>query len=157
MNTKHKGNITESRIIYEFVKRNIPVLIPFGDNERYDLIVEIDGVFKRIQCKTAHYKNGCVMFNTCSSQTHRGNGKQSYKGQIDYFAVYCPPLDKCYVCHVDDVNTHEGVLRIEPTKNHQKKRIKWAKDFEFTETFTPSTMVVQGAVNAEVLGSSPRG
>lgn len=36
MNSKDKGNIGESRIIYEFVKRNIQVALPFGDNARYD-------------------------------------------------------------------------------------------------------------------------
>lgn len=157
MNTKQKGDITESRIIFEFTRLGIPVLIPFGDNQRYDLVVEINNEFKKIQCKTGFYKNGCVVFNTCSSQTHRGNGKQSYRGQIDYFAVYCPQLDSCYVCHVDDVNIHEGILRVDKPKNNQVKKIKWAKDYEFHKTFTPSTKVVQRTVNAKGLGSNPRG
>lgn len=157
MNSKDKGNVTESRFVFEFVKLGYNVLLPFGDNCRYDMVIEQGNNFYRIQCKTGQYKNGCVRFNTCSSQTHRGKGKQSYRGQIDYFAIYCIELDKCYICHVNNVNIHEGVFRVEPTKNHQNKRVRWAKDFELLETFTPSTTVVQGAVNTEVLGSNPRG
>lgn len=43
MNTKDKGNIGEAVILAEFMKKGIPVSIPFGDNARYDLIAEFNG------------------------------------------------------------------------------------------------------------------
>ena len=48
MNSKKKGDIGESRILYEFVKRGIQVAIPFGDNARYDLIAEFNGKLNKI-------------------------------------------------------------------------------------------------------------
>lgn len=43
MNTKSKGNIGEIRIASEFIKRGCIVSFLFGDNARYDLVVDIMG------------------------------------------------------------------------------------------------------------------
>ena len=40
MNTNTLGNMTESVILTEFQKNEIPVLIPFGRNEPYDFVVD---------------------------------------------------------------------------------------------------------------------
>ena len=40
METHRKGDLTEAIVIAELTKREIPVSIPFGDNERYDIVVE---------------------------------------------------------------------------------------------------------------------
>jgi hypothetical protein len=70
-------------------------------------------------------------FNTVSSYAHhRKGGKRNYRGQVDYFAVYVPQIQKYYLVPVDVVGTKEGVLRLEPTKNKQEKHIRWAKEYE---------------------------
>lgn len=38
----------------EFMKLGYPVLTPYGDCQRYDFVVEINGKFYRIQSKTAN-------------------------------------------------------------------------------------------------------
>ena len=48
MNSKAKGQLSEARVLYEFQKYNIPVCLPWGDNERYDMVAEFDGKFNRI-------------------------------------------------------------------------------------------------------------
>lgn len=58
--TKKTGNKAESVILSEFVKSDIPVLLPFGDNEKYDLVVEINKNFYSIQVKHGLYKNGVI-------------------------------------------------------------------------------------------------
>jgi len=129
MNSKRKGNITEAAILTEFIKRGIPVLLPFGDNERYDMVIEVNGDFKRIQCKTGRYRNGCVNFQCCSSQAHRGKGYQSYKDDIDYFAVYCEELNLHALVPIELSKKTEAHLRVENTKNLQTKNIVWFSDF----------------------------
>ena len=42
VNTKRYGNIGEAMAISLFVKHGIPIAIPFGDNEKYDLIAEFN-------------------------------------------------------------------------------------------------------------------
>src|SRR5262249_30713483 len=52
-NTKSIGEVSEAIILAEFLKAGFPVLLPFGDNQRYDMVVEVGGRFLRVQCKTA--------------------------------------------------------------------------------------------------------
>lgn len=61
---------------------------------------------------------------------HRKGGTRNYRGQIDYFAVYVPQIQKYYLVPVDIVGTKEGVLRLEPTRNKQEKHVRWAKEYE---------------------------
>jgi len=105
-------------------------LTPFGDNQRYDLVVDLRTKFLKIQCKTGRIKAGAIIFPTSSSQAHRGKGRQSYRGQIDLFAVYCPENRRVYVVPVDDVGTCEGSLRIEATKNNQTIGCRMAADYD---------------------------
>ena len=43
MDTKGVGNIGEAKVLCKFVELGIPVYLPFGDNERSDLIAEFNG------------------------------------------------------------------------------------------------------------------
>lgn len=88
MNTKRYGNIGEAVAIGSFVKKGIPVYLPFGDNERADLIAEFGGKLNKIQVKTSvKTDNGTVSFSVVSSTKHRKNGcKHKYtKDEVDYF------------------------------------------------------------------------
>lgn len=59
--------------------------VPFGENTRYDLIVEADGEIQRVQCKTGWLRKGAIEFPTSSSYYHYPNGKprqRHYQGQV---------------------------------------------------------------------------
>jgi hypothetical protein len=69
------------------------LLVPFGENTRYDLVIDDGDRLARVQCKTGRLRNGAITFNTCSSYAHHSNPrviKRDYQGEIDYFAVFCP-------------------------------------------------------------------
>ena len=69
------------------------VSVPFGENTRYDLVLDDGERLLRVQCKTGRLTKGCVEFRTSSSYAHHPNPKPTqrhYRGQIDCFAVYCP-------------------------------------------------------------------
>jgi hypothetical protein len=125
------GEISEAAILVELLKSGETILTPFGDNQRYDLVLDRDGTFVRVQCKTGILRNGVIKFNTCSSSSHRTNGgNRDYRGQADLFAVYCHETDKVYLIPVDDAPRTGMSLRVEPTANNSKN-VKWAKDYEF--------------------------
>jgi hypothetical protein len=88
-NTKKIGEISEAIVIAEFLKSGFPVLLPFGDNQRYDMVVEVDGRFLRVQCKTARtLRGGAVLcFNTRSTNRTRPIASSSYRNQADLFAA----------------------------------------------------------------------
>lgn len=128
MNSKDIGNITEAKIISRFLEYGHTVSTVFGDNARYDIIVDIGDELLRVQCKTGRIRNGRVSFNT-SSVSPFTNKQNNYLGQIDLFAIYCPDNDKCYGVPPTHVGISKGYLRIEEPKKRNPK-IVWAETYE---------------------------
>jgi len=128
------GEISEAAIIARFIHLGYIVLTPFGGNQRYDLIVEDDDEkLWRIQCKTGRIQNnGTVIAFDTANHNVTGKNKQwrHYRGQCDYFAVYCEKLNKIYLISVDEVGVASVNLRLMPAKNNQEKSVRWAKDYE---------------------------
>ncbi len=133
MNTKQVGEVSEAQVLGALLLSGEIVLQPFGDNQRYDLVVDRDGEFVRIQCKTGRLADGVVSFAACSSSVHRGGTKRDYRTDADFFGVYCPETKMCYLVPVGEVGRTEGTLRIDPPKNHQQRKVRWAKDYEIQE------------------------
>lgn len=130
MNSKTIGEKSEAIVLAKFFLLGWVVLIPFGDSQRYDFVIDRGNGFERIQVKTARLINGAIEFNTYSSQAHRGKGKLGYKGQCDYFVGYCPQNSKVYMIKVDDCGERGVKLRIDPPKNNQKEKVRDAAEFE---------------------------
>jgi hypothetical protein len=123
------GNEGEAMVLAALVSRGYHVLTPFGEGHSYDMVVDLGrSGFLRVQCKTAWPVKGCLVFN-CRSTDH-GRGPQSYRGLADNFGVYFPPRRSVYLVPIDAVAEFEGRLRLEPTRNNQKRRIRFAADFE---------------------------
>jgi hypothetical protein len=114
------------------------VLIPFGENTRYDLVVEDCGRFLKVQCKTGRLTSGSVRFRVCSMYYHHPDkrGKRSssrpYTGEVDFFGVHCPDTDAVYLVPAGDVEDciNMVTLRVSPPKNNQVKKVRWAADYE---------------------------
>jgi hypothetical protein len=120
--------MTEAMVLSAFEQRGFDVLIPFGDGHPYDLAVHLKGIeFLRVQCKTARPHGGCLVFNARS--TDHGRGPRSYVGLADIFGVYFPPRQAVYLVPIDGVANFEGRLRLEPTRNNQRRGIRMAADF----------------------------
>ena len=128
------GLRTEGAILGELVRRGYQVLLPFGQNQRYDLVLDMDGSFMRAQCKTGRLRNGCVIF---SAQSVRSNTRKAvfrhYKEDVELFLVHCPETDRIYAIPIEEVTRSHGTLRIDPTSNGQEKYVRWARDFELPE------------------------
>ncbi len=132
--TNTVGEISESAIITRFLQLGYVVLTPYGGNQRYDLVVEDgEGQLWRIQCKSAWFaeENTVLRFST-ANHTVTGQNRQPrhYRGQCDYFAVYCDKLSKVYLISVDEVGTTNACLRLREPKTNHVKNIRWAKDYE---------------------------
>lgn len=131
MNSKTKGNISEAIILAHLLKSGHSISIPFGNNSRYDLILDDGAHLLRVQCKTATYKNGCVVFSIASVNGFNGK-KTNYVGTIDLFIVYCPQLDSIYKIPIQEAPTKSSmVLRVDaPKLNTNTKSIKWASKYK---------------------------
>jgi hypothetical protein len=128
------GDRSTLAIMLALEDAGLAVFVPFGENTRYDLIVD-DGVrLARVQCKTGRLRTGAVRFRTSSTYAHHPNPgyiTRDYLGQIDLFAVYCPETAGVYLIPIEDMPTrHQGALRVVPARNGQKRSIRSAADYE---------------------------
>ncbi len=126
------GQRSEGAIIGELVRRGFGVLLPFGVNQRYDLVVDLGGQFVRAQCKTGRLRSGSIHFRTNSMRSNTRQALQrNYVGDADIFLVYCPENRGVYVVPVEIAPPGGHMyLRVDPTVNRQFKRINWARNFE---------------------------
>lgn len=132
---KTLGMIGEEAIILECLKNNIVVSKPIGDNAPYDLVVDINDKFKKIQVKTTEKIQGngtmqWVIFK--ARQNHKIHRRELYGDEIDGFCLYC--LENNYIGYIskDDCNSkYQIILRIDEPKNNMKKGIKYAKNYTF--------------------------
>jgi PD-(D/E)XK endonuclease len=129
---KQVGERTQGIILARFMAYEYTILIPFGDSTRYDLVIEKGGEFWRIQCKTGRInrQRDGLEFNT-SSMDARTWVRRHYRGEIDYFAVYCEETDGVYLVPIAEIpgNT-QATLRFDPPRNNQKKGVRMAADYE---------------------------
>jgi hypothetical protein len=120
--------VTEGAVLGELTKLGLDVLVPFRHDLPYDPVVHIpDGPFLRVQCKSGRERDGCVVFNSAS--TDHGSGRQDYRGWADVFAVHCPTLDRVFMVPVDAAASRGTCLRLEPTRNGQRARTRPADEY----------------------------
>lgn len=131
VNPKARGERSEAHILAAVVERGYAPSIPFGNNQRYDIILDDGKNLLRIQCKTGWVENGSLIFQTSSKNGFTGK-RTAYTGQIDFFLVYSPETKKVYKVPVEAAPKNCMYLRLETLKsNAPKKSVHWAKEFEF--------------------------
>ena len=132
MTSKDVGNITEVSCMLEFMKLGYPVLTPYGDCQRYDFVVEINGKFYRIQSKTAndaYINEGYIVFRCDNTTTKDGKVVHHFydENEIDYFSTFYDA--KCYLVPVNE-RSREKRLRFTAPKNGQIRGITFASEYE---------------------------
>jgi hypothetical protein len=125
------GLRTEAAILSHLVRTGYAVLLPFGVNQRYDLVVDIGGEFVRAQCKTGRMRNGTIEFNTHSIVTSKTRiVSRGYGGEADVFLVKCPESDAIYCVPVDIAPRGSMCLRLDPCRNRQQQCVNWAAEYQ---------------------------
>lgn len=92
--TKSIGDIGESAILADLVKKGHKVLIPFGESLPFDLVAYINGQFVRIQVKTVN-GNGKVIPVRLRTISNSKVSKTYSAEDTDYIAVYDITTDTC--------------------------------------------------------------
>jgi PD-(D/E)XK endonuclease len=128
------GSISEAKILARFVELRWEVLIAWRRSRRYDMVIEKEGRFYRVPCKTGRLsKDGSVITFNAYNVNGTSGVKKTYLGEVDYFAVYCPQNGKTYFIALDEklgATSTDYRLRLLPTKNNQEKNIRLAADYE---------------------------
>jgi hypothetical protein len=133
--TKWKGDATEALILWKLLSAGIVVLVPWGDNARYDLVAAINDRFVRIQCKTGRLRSRYVAFGTYGV----GRDGKRYRylpGEIDYYGVRCLETAGVYlVPYIEAGSSASPQLRVElpspgSTGGRQTARVRWAAKYD---------------------------
>lgn len=144
MNSKDKGNIGEAIILAEFVKRNIQVSIPFGDNARYDLIAEFNGKLNRIQVKYCNQKiteNDSITCPCSSSLNHITNKKlSSYENDIDYMAFYLTQWNVCLLVPIEKIGTRKTIIFRRTAPRNNQSNVNFIQDYLFDKILCVETL-----------------
>lgn len=133
MEPKRTGSVGESLVIYEFAKRGIPIFLPFGDNEKIDLLAEFNGKINRIQIKTVTHSlnNQSYVVDLRACKNHKTTPETYHytNKDIDYYVVVC--LDRESVCMipVDDAPYSSVTIRYGTPSNNQKAFIRNESDY----------------------------
>lgn len=125
------GNIGEAVALAEFTKRGYTVLIPFGQNAPYDLVVDINNRFYRIQCKSTEkvHDGEKMIFTTCRMNNITYQRTVYTSDEIDYMFVYCIENGYMGLIPIEQLGTKAITIRIAPPRNCQVNRIRMAESY----------------------------
>jgi hypothetical protein len=130
-NTKAIGDLSELEAARALARAGYLVSKPLGDSHRYDLIIDDGETLSRVQVKTGRLRKGSVIFACFSSHSHRGGPScRSYRGEIEFYAVYCPETEQVYLLPESDACLSKAHLRVTPARNSQSKALRWASQYE---------------------------
>lgn len=134
-NSKRIGNIGEAKVLCKFVELGIPIFVPFGDNEKSDLIADFNGKLNRIQVKTSCKQESHKISFSLRSGTirNKNNYFHTYNAQeIDYFALYNLESDILLLVPIFEVEGMKQVTFSIPYKasHNQYKTLNYL-DFSF--------------------------
>jgi len=135
MNSKQLGNLTELQCMTYLYELGYSISIPFGNADKYDLILDIKDKLYKIQIKHSSVfldedgEASYIKFK-CTWQSHNTSGysKQQYKeNEIDFFATFYE--NHCYLVPWAEC-CNEKILRIKPPqKIIKKKGISFLEDY----------------------------
>jgi hypothetical protein len=129
--TTSRGDVAEFQVVAALVRRGKRLLRPLSSASRYDLLIDNeDGTFTRVQCKSGVLRRRCVLFRLYSVSGHDMRAKR-YDEQVDAFGVYCAETSATYLVPVEAIAScgHMAALRVEPTRNGQRQRVRAAAEF----------------------------
>lgn len=92
---KDKGRAGLSAAIAYFGMNGYTVSIPLNDTQNYDLVIEKDNIFQKVQCKATGSKDGKIDFRITSGQQRKTIGTL-LDSQLDI--VFCINENQTMFC-----------------------------------------------------------
>lgn len=128
--TQVKGNLVELQCIMKFMSMGFECSTPYGNQAKYDILVDIGDEILRIQCKKSRWMDNkkSISFSACSQTTNtQKTVKHSYTSKdIDYFATCWE--DNVYLIPVEECSTSKS-LRMAPKEKNTPSSVNMAEDY----------------------------
>ena len=132
LSKKKKGDVAELAVAAHCVKNGYRILFPYGEDVRYDFVIESKGLFKRVQVKYVTPKSGALEVS-CRSSNNWATHAYSVD-EIDILGVYDSISEMVYFIDVKIIGKRSIKLRLLASKNSQTKGIRYAEDYRTIPT-----------------------
>ena len=120
----------ELRFAAEFLRKGWQIFLPYGEDSPIDLLIEKDGIFKRVQVKSTSSIKGAIHCRIKSSNNWQV--KKYSKKEIDFFAIYDYSNKKGYLIPIEDFEgMTEAIIRLDKAKNNQIKGVRQAEKYAY--------------------------
>jgi len=119
---KARGEWAELRFMVRATELGLPVTKPWGDNSPYDLVIESNRRFLRVQVKCTRFRRGR------SYKCHLDSNGHAYTpDQIDFIAAYVIPTDTWYILPIKATNAQPDILLTpqNPRSKYEKYKEAW--------------------------------
>ncbi|MGA7218062.1 MAG: group I intron-associated PD-(D/E)XK endonuclease [Candidatus Sulfotelmatobacter sp.] len=113
---KRRGEAAEAAFLARATHLGFTVLLPWGDSDRYDSVVELNRGFLRVQVKSA---TGYAE-NRYRVKTTGANGRVYTSKEIDFFVAYIVPENLWYIIPIQAIGARKGI-RFYPTTRRQSR------------------------------------
>ena len=115
---KRRGEAAEAAFLARATALGFSVLIPWGDSNRYDSVVELNHGLLRVQVKSATlYAETRYRVKTTGA-----NGKVYTSKEIDFFVAYIVPENIWYIIPIQAIGQRKGI-RFYPHTRRQSRAI----------------------------------
>jgi hypothetical protein len=119
--TKRRGEIAEAAFLHKAASLGFSVAKPWGESDRYDFIVEVNGRCWRVQVKSAHTS----ALNGYSFHAYGNVRKNPYtRRDIDFIVGYVVPDDVWYVIPIE---AYAGITSIKVFPSSKRRMSKFEK------------------------------
>ncbi|OGK56470.1 hypothetical protein A3J15_03125 [Candidatus Roizmanbacteria bacterium RIFCSPLOWO2_02_FULL_38_10] len=126
--THFKGLLGELEFTLHLIKCGYTILKPINNNSSYDLVIEKNNSFLRVQIKFCTPNNGRLRVELRRPKRKTKNYKDR---EVDAMGVYDALNKKFYLIPITEINTKSEVwIRVSDPRNYQKKRINQASKYE---------------------------
>lgn len=155
----HTGNVAESGFIFCAVRAGFSVLRPVTEHGAYDAALDVGGQLVRIQIKSGALDpdKGIIVarLRRARHSPTAGYIDTVYApDEVDAFAIFCEPLERCFLIPVTAVVGQTTVqLRLGEAKNGQRASLRFATDYEFPGAV--AQLGERSAGSRKVVGSNP--
>src|SRR5690606_5609485 len=102
LSTHFKGQVGEFEFITQLLRQGITVLTPINPNSSYDLVIEKEGQFQRIQVKYCTPREGVLVVRLDRPMR---NTKHYQDRNVDFIGIYDSENDKCYLIPINKIGS----------------------------------------------------
>ncbi|HEX3322827.1 MAG TPA: group I intron-associated PD-(D/E)XK endonuclease [Terriglobales bacterium] len=114
---KERGEWAELCFMERAARHGLRVSKPHGESAPYDVVVEWEGRFRRVQVKSTIYRRRGESY----SLNVMGPGRKAYRrGVVDFVAVYLIPIDRWYIIPYEALGESKCSVHFKPGGIRQK-------------------------------------